>query len=407
MKLGEPAARLGRSRSPWPASASSSAASLVEDKLTLQTDPVQWVNQDSPGHQGHPRRSRSGTGRLSELGVFVQGNDVFTDGSVDYVDDFTPSSCATVPRQAAHGDRASWTTIGDLVNDVPGQPTTSTPTGADMKPRPTTSPRPTSAVDASAPSSTALNIIFRTGPGIPTARAYRSSARPPRKSEGRRWPTRQHGITATPSGLAVVGVGLLENLEANRIAAHLPGDRFRGPLPRRAAAQRRAVAAVAGAGAHRGRRRVARRLRPRPQAQPDDRGRRSAGGRRVHRVHVADPAALRRGARPGPRARGRRSTWPPRAPAARSSCRASPPSPASPCYRHLVAAAAARLRHRRRHERGRRPAQRAGRAAADAGVGRRRRNWVSRHLVPDDVLDGGGSGAAATPAHEPEPVAAT
>jgi hypothetical protein len=35
------------------------------------------------------------------------------------------------------------------------------------------------------------------------------------------------------------------------------------------------------------------------------------------------------------------------------------------------------------------------------------RNWVSRHLVPDDALDGGGSGAAATPAHEPEPIAAT
>ena len=38
----------------------------------------------------------------------------------------------------------------------------------------------------------------------------------------------------------------------------------------------------------------------RPQAQPDHRGRRPARGRRLHRVHVADPVALPRGATRGP-----------------------------------------------------------------------------------------------------------
>ena len=41
---------------------------------------------------------------------------------------------------------------------------------------------------------------------------------------------------------------------------------------------------------------VAGRVRVQPQAEPDDRGRRAARGRGVHRVHVADPVALRRGA---------------------------------------------------------------------------------------------------------------
>ena len=56
----------------------------------------------------------------------------------------------------------------------------------------------------------AFNIIFRTGPGslearAPVVRGIRADTHPPA------------GITATPSGLAVVGVGLLDNLEANRI----------------------------------------------------------------------------------------------------------------------------------------------------------------------------------------------
>jgi predicted RND superfamily exporter protein len=56
----------------------------------------------------------------------------------------------------------------------------------------------------------ALNVIFRTGPDGLDARAkvvreIRKTVHPPAN------------VRATPSGLAVVGVGLLDNLEANRI----------------------------------------------------------------------------------------------------------------------------------------------------------------------------------------------
>jgi uncharacterized protein len=60
------------------------------------------------------------------------------------------------------------------------------------------------------PSGQALNLVYRTGPSGLDARAkvvrdIRKTANPPA------------GVSATPSGLAVVGVGLLDNLEANRV----------------------------------------------------------------------------------------------------------------------------------------------------------------------------------------------
>jgi predicted RND superfamily exporter protein len=60
------------------------------------------------------------------------------------------------------------------------------------------------------PDEGALNLIFRTGPSSLEDRSVvvkdiTAQLDPPR------------GITATPSGLAVVGVGLLDNLEANRV----------------------------------------------------------------------------------------------------------------------------------------------------------------------------------------------
>ena len=70
-------------------------------------------------------------------------------------------------------------------------------------------PRDVKLVDGQ-PATAAFNIIFRTGPGsldarAPIVREIRDDTHPPA------------GIRATPSGLAVVGVGLLDNLEANRI----------------------------------------------------------------------------------------------------------------------------------------------------------------------------------------------
>ena len=134
-----------------------------------------------------------------------------------------------------------------------------------------------------------MNIVFRTGPSGRSTPAPRSS----RSLRNDTHPPA--GIRATPSGLAVVGVGLLDNLEANRVLlTYLAilfvflflAVRLRSVV--RSLLSLVPVLIAVGVASL-----VAYALQP--QAEPDDRGRRSAGRRGVHRVHVADPVALRRG----------------------------------------------------------------------------------------------------------------
>src|SRR6185503_13387113 len=83
------------------------------------------------------------------------------------------------------------------------------PTGADVQAAYDIAPRDLKRAVV-AEGGKAFNIVFRTGPGsleqrAPIVREIRATTHPP------------DGIRATPSGLAVIGVGLLDNLEANRV----------------------------------------------------------------------------------------------------------------------------------------------------------------------------------------------
>ncbi len=178
----------------------------VENKLTLQTDPVQWVNQDSPNIKDIHQVEKL-AGGSSELGVFATGSDVFSDKFATFAHDFTRQSLQQHPKKLLTGSSIE-TAIGDIVNDVPG--------GSDLAPRGIDVRNAYDVAPADVQHSTvseggrAFNIIFRTGPGsletlAPVVRGIRAEARPPA------------GISATPSGLAVVGVGLLDNLQANRV----------------------------------------------------------------------------------------------------------------------------------------------------------------------------------------------
>ncbi len=64
---------------------------LVEDKLVLQTDPTQWVNQHSQVIKNLHVLDRE-VHSSSELGVYVQSPDVFNQPTVTFVDTFTPRS---------------------------------------------------------------------------------------------------------------------------------------------------------------------------------------------------------------------------------------------------------------------------------------------------------------------------
>jgi len=189
----------------------------VEDKITLQSDPVQWVNQHSQAIKDF-RTVESQTGSSSELGIYVQSNDVFSKETVDYVSRLAAGNIQKYP-DTLLGASSLVTTIDYLI-EVPGAETVS-PTPTDIRGAYDVSPvdirlstvaladAPPAEPAPSGPQAGAMNVIYRYGPGSLEQRKVvvndiRETASPP------------PGIKATPSGLAVVGVGLLENLTGNR-----------------------------------------------------------------------------------------------------------------------------------------------------------------------------------------------
>jgi hydrophobe/amphiphile efflux-3 (HAE3) family protein len=177
----------------------------VEGRLVLQTDPLQWVNQKSQVIQDLNVLNRQ-TGSSSELAVYLQSKHAFSDTTVGYLDQFTRAHLNKYPRTLLTG--TSLVEIVSDLSDVPGANHV-TPTGAEVQSAYAVAPHDVQ-LSSVAPRQNAMNLIFRTGPSGLAARAVvvreiRRTAHPPA------------GVRATPSGLAVLGVGLLDNLEANRV----------------------------------------------------------------------------------------------------------------------------------------------------------------------------------------------
>jgi hypothetical protein len=178
---------------------------LVEDDLVLQTDPVAWVNQDSQViHDIHTLEREVGSS--SELGMFVHSDDVFSDDAVGFVHEFAYEELARNPEVLLTA--SSIVTTASFTTEIPGA-TIVPPTGEEVRAFYDVAPDDIKAFTANVDEH-ALNLIFRTGPKSLEERAVvvneiRDTVNPP------------PGVRATPSGLAVVGVGLLENLEANRV----------------------------------------------------------------------------------------------------------------------------------------------------------------------------------------------
>ncbi len=178
---------------------------LVEGRLVLQTDPTQWVNQHSQVIKNLDVLNRE-VHSSSELGVYVQSPNAFSQQTVTFVDNFTRSQLEKYPDTLLTASGLV-STVSEL-SDVPGAAHL-TPTAADVRNAYAVAPRDIQRSTVS-PGGTAMNIIFRTGPSGLDARAtvvreIRASVHPPAN------------VRATPSGLAVVGVGLLDNLNANRV----------------------------------------------------------------------------------------------------------------------------------------------------------------------------------------------
>ncbi len=174
----------------------------VESKLVLQTDPIQWVNQHSQVIRDLHVLDKQ-TGSSSELGVFVQSKNTMDDKTVTFLDELSRSQLAKYPNTLLTASSIV-ESVSDLT-DVPGAAHVA-PTGAEVQAAYDVAPRD---IQRSTVAPGALNLVFRTGPSglderAVVVREIRANVQPP------------SGIRATPSGLAVVGVGLLDNLKANR-----------------------------------------------------------------------------------------------------------------------------------------------------------------------------------------------
>jgi predicted RND superfamily exporter protein len=231
----------------------------VEGKLVLQTDPIQWVNQESQSRKDVATLEER-TEASSELGIFVQsedgqtllpdvvyksadaeGNPCFSGTYPDPVEYVVSDGCYTQEEADAMTrddltmvwletfttdalDRYSdkllvgssiLSPLADLT-DVEGAQNITPPSAlvwASYESAPASVQKLTVT-----PSIEALNLLFVTKPGDLEERSVMIDDMRTRfdepAPEGAQPP---EGVSATPSGLAVVGVGLLENLESNRV----------------------------------------------------------------------------------------------------------------------------------------------------------------------------------------------
>ncbi len=112
---------------------------VVEDQLTIQSDPEEWVNQDTKVIRDIDTLKHE-TGSSAELGIFVESDDVFSDETATFVTDFANEQLAERPDDLLTA--SSIVTTVSFLLEVPGT-TVLPPTGADVE-RPTRWRRPTS-----------------------------------------------------------------------------------------------------------------------------------------------------------------------------------------------------------------------------------------------------------------------
>jgi predicted RND superfamily exporter protein len=179
---------------------------LAEDAFKIQTDPAKWVDQDTQVIMDLDTLDEE-TGSSSELGVYVETDDLFSDESADFMSDLAVDSLEAEPDRLLTASALA-TTVKFLM-EVPDASDLN-PTGANLEAAYGVAPPDiqTSVINLDA---SAANIIFRTSTdsldelqGVVNVVTDEADS------------LAGDGLRGTPSGLAVVGVGLLENLKANR-----------------------------------------------------------------------------------------------------------------------------------------------------------------------------------------------
>jgi uncharacterized protein len=179
------------------------AGLAVEGRSEIDSDPINWVDQQGDAVRDARTLERE-TGFATTLGVAVRSPDVLSDDVAAFTYDLVRDRLAAEPDLVAVSSLA--TTVGFAL-DVPGASPVP-PTGADLLAALEVAP-PGIARALVSPDRTAAQIDLRVGPASLAERAglvdrLRAAIDPP------------PGVSAFPAGLATVGVGLLQDLEANR-----------------------------------------------------------------------------------------------------------------------------------------------------------------------------------------------
>lgn len=181
---------------------------LAEDAFEIETDPQRWVDQDTQViHDLALVEER--TGSTSELGIYIEADDVFAPEVVDFTTELAVDQLDRHPDGLLTASSIYTTTY--YIMDVPGaEPLL--PTAEDVELAFSVAPDDV-RLSTVADEREAGNLIFRVGPGsLEDLKVIVDELEG--ELEGTLAPPPD--TRATPSGLAVVGVGLLENVEANR-----------------------------------------------------------------------------------------------------------------------------------------------------------------------------------------------
>jgi uncharacterized protein len=177
----------------------------VEGKLALQTDPISWVNPHSQAIKDI-NQLKAATGSDNEIAMRISTAHPWTNQTVDYVINFSHQLEKKYPTTLFPG--AGLINTVDQFITIKGMKEVP-PTGADMQGIYLIAP-PGIVKTTVADHGGALNVIFlgRTDTLdqlAPVVKDLEGGINAP------------PGITVAPGGIATVGVGLIQNLEASRV----------------------------------------------------------------------------------------------------------------------------------------------------------------------------------------------
>jgi uncharacterized protein len=202
---------------------------LVEGRIRIESDPLRWIDQDSEVVADINRLEES-TGFGTTLGVLVTANNVYDQDVIDLVWDFT---LASEQRDLVVSSSSLANTMGKiiLVDGATPLPPTSEDIIASVEVMSPDIAKALLGTPEPGPAPTATQINFRIANASLEERAVlvreleadldaRIAALdlPADSVLLEELPEGQAPVRAVPAGLATVGIGLLENLSANRAA---------------------------------------------------------------------------------------------------------------------------------------------------------------------------------------------